>query len=528
MTITAYSPSLPARPVRPGRWPLLAAGIAGVVVLVGTLGGWRGGDLSAHLFRVELFREYGLTFFNPQWYGGHFTLSYSVLYPAVAATLGIPLTTLVSVVLAAWCFAHLSAHWFGRAGRLGAVLFAIGLASPVAIGQLPFLLGEALALAACVALVHRRFVGAAAFALAATLASPLAGAFLVLVLVAWGWTVRADRWRMAGVASAVVVPIGITALLFPGTGPFPFPAADALFEAGVIGALLLVVPRRHRAVRVGLGLYLLAIAASFVIDSPMGGNVSRLAEGFGVPIAACVLWPRRRLAFLAIVIPLLAWQWPPALPAMTTQPDEPSTHAEYYEELHDAIAALPVRPSRIEVVPTKAHFEVAYVAPAVGIARGWERQVDTAENPLFYGPEPLDAASYLSWLLTTGAQYVALSDAPLDYAAVEEAQVVQDGVAGLTPVWRGQHWQLYRVDAAAGILEGPALLESMRGDDVVLRVTDSGVVRLRLRYNQNWRVSPEPACLGRDSDGWIVMNVTTPGRYHLEVGLTRAATPPCS
>lgn len=528
MTITAYSPSTPARPASSGRLPVLVAALAGAIAVFASAAGWRGGDLSAHLFRVELFREYGMTFFNPQWYGGHFTLSYSVLYPAVAATIGIPLTTVVSVVLASWCFAHLSTRWFGQAGRIGAVLFALGLASPVAIGQLPYLLGVALGLASCVGVLHRRWALAAVLALASTLSSPLAGAFLVLVLVAWAWSVRADRWPLTAVTAAVVVPVGLTALLFPGTGPFPYPTDDALFIGSMMILLAFVVPRRHRALRNALVLYVGAIFASYAISTPMGGNVSRLAEGFGVPLAACVLWPRRRLACLAVVIPLVLWQWPPALPAMTTQPDEPSTHAEYYQELLDHLATLPAMPSRIEVVPTKAHFEVAYVAPTVAIARGWERQVDTAENPLFYGPEPLDAAGYLSWLLRTGTQYVALSDAPLDYAAIEEAAVVRAGVAGLTPVWQGAHWQLFRVDAGEGVLEGPAVLESLRGDDVVLRVTDSGIVRLRLRYNANWRVSPEPDCIGRDADGWIVMSVRNTGTYHLEVGLTRAGTPACS
>ena len=527
MTITAYRTSPPTGAGAAGRWPLAAAALAASIAVFSSVAGWRGGDLSAHLFRVELFREYGLTLFNPQWYGGHFTLNYSVLYPPIAGTLGIGLTTVFSAALAAWCFAQLSARWFGRAGHAGAVLFALGIASPVAIGQLPFLLGEAFALAACVAVADRRWTIAAALAMVATLTSPVAGAFLALALVAWAVAVPPDRWRLGGIAAAVALPMCVTAVLFPGTGPFPFPLGDALFEVSVIGALVLVVPRRHRALRIGAMLYLAAIVASFVFDTPMGGNVSRLAEGFGVPIAACVLWPKRRLAFFAVAIPLLLWQWPPAVPAMTTQPDEPSTHAEYYDELLSFLSVMPPV-ARIEVVPTKAHFEVAYVAPTVGLARGWERQMDILENPLFYGPEPLTAAAYHSWLLRTGAAYVALSDAPLDFAAREEAAIVRAGVPGLTLLWTGPHWQVFRVEGAPAFLQGPAVLESMRGDDVVLRATASGDIRLLLRYNSNWRVSPEPACFGRDADGWIVMRVAAAGEYRLQVGLTPTATPSCS
>ena len=41
---------------------------------------------------------------------------------------------------------------------------------------------------------------------------------------------------------------------------------------------------------------------------------------------------------------------------------------------------------RIEIPLTEHHFEAAYVARAVPLARGWERQLEIAANPLFYEP----------------------------------------------------------------------------------------------------------------------------------------------
>ena len=35
-----------------------------------TVLGWRGSDLPAQLFRVELFRRYGFVLWNSQWFGG--------------------------------------------------------------------------------------------------------------------------------------------------------------------------------------------------------------------------------------------------------------------------------------------------------------------------------------------------------------------------------------------------------------------------------------------------------------------------
>ena len=69
-----------------------------------------------------------------------------------------------------------------------------------------------------------------------------------------------------------------------------------------------------------------------------------------------------------------------------------------------------------------------------------------AQAQLNHDPTPLDAAGYRAWLIDAGAQYVALPDAPLDYAAVAEGRLVRAGVAGVTPVWSDAHWQVFHVD----------------------------------------------------------------------------------
>ena len=507
----------------------MAAGLVAVAIAVfAWLVGWRGTDLSAQLFRVALFRKYGMTLWNPQWYGGHFTLSYSILYPPVAATLGIAITTAVSAGGAAFCFARLSLRWFGSRARVGTIVFALGTGSQIAIGQLPFLMGEALALAACLAASRRRWLLSMALASSASLTSPLVGAFLLLVVLTWSISVHADRWRMALVALAALIPVGATALVFPGTGAFPYPSRDARLEVAMIAVLVLAVPRRYRALRIGGVVYLGAMAASYIVASPVGGNISRLAESVALPLVTCVLWPARRARLALIVIPMLLWQWTPAWPAITSQAEQPSTHAEYYAPLVSFFEAQPSPPSRVEVVPTKDHYEVAYVAPSVSLARGWERQVDTAENPLFYRAGSLDAAALRSWLLDAGAQYVALPDAPLDFAAVDEGRLLRAGVPGLTPVWHNANWQVFAVDGSTGVVEGPAVLQAVTGDEVDLLVTAPGTVRLRFRYNRNWTVEPEPLCFGPDQSGWITFDASETGQYRLRVGVTRASTNPCA
>ena len=46
------------------------------------------GDLAAQVFRTELFQHGGLAIWNGSWYGGHYTLTYSVLFPPLASVLG--------------------------------------------------------------------------------------------------------------------------------------------------------------------------------------------------------------------------------------------------------------------------------------------------------------------------------------------------------------------------------------------------------------------------------------------------------
>ncbi len=46
------------------------------------------GDLAAQVFRTELFQHGGLAIWNGSWYGGHYTLTYSVLFPPLASLLG--------------------------------------------------------------------------------------------------------------------------------------------------------------------------------------------------------------------------------------------------------------------------------------------------------------------------------------------------------------------------------------------------------------------------------------------------------
>jgi hypothetical protein len=488
-------------------------------VLAGLLG-WRGVDLAAQVYRVGLFHRSGLVLWDSQWYGGHWTAAYSVLFPPLAGVLGVRLTAVAGAMLASWSFDRLVRAHFGSAGRVGAILFAVGTVVQVSIGQLPFLLGEAFGLCAVLAARRGRWQLAGLLAATTALVSPVAGAFLALGALAWGlgtWPTR-PRAAVAMLAGAAT-PLLLINLLFPTSGSFPFPIADLGWVLGLCAAGLVVIPRNERVLRLGAALYGLASIVTFLVPSPLGDNIARLAGCFGVPLLACVLWPHRRVLLVLLGVPLTLWQSIPAWGAIATAGRDASTHAAYFAPLLDYLEAHDTPAGRVEVVPTRQHWEAAVVAPQIPLARGWERQLDIANNPLFYSDAPLTAGAYHDWLVSNGVRWVALPDVPLDYPAAAEAQLVTSDPAGLVPAWHSAHWRVWAVAGSTGITDGPAHDVALKADTVQLIADGLGPITVRVRDTPHWQVTAGHACLTGDQAGWIVIHPAQTGPIHLRVGL---------
>ncbi len=239
----------------------------------------------------------------------------------------------------------------------------------------------------------------------------------------------------------------------------------ALAGVVVVGAL---IPSGQRALRIGALLYALVLIGSFFVPSAVGGNADRLGALATGPIAAAALLDgdrRRRLALLALVAPLVYWQVNAPITDFVSTLGNPATEASYYAPLLAELKRLGVgygrRAARIEVVPTVDHWEARYVAPAVMIARGWERQLDRHRNGLFYGSTPLTAWRYRDWLREQGIDFVALPDASLDYSGKAEARLLEDPAnssrqpAGfLRQIWRSPHWRLFAVRRPRPLAQG--------------------------------------------------------------------------
>ncbi len=473
-------------------------------------------DLAAAEYRAWLFGHAGFTVWNAQWYGGHHVPGYSVIFPPLASWLGPRLVGALAAVAAAVAFEPLARGRYGARAWVGATWLAAGAAAMLFSGRITFVVGLPLALAALLALQRDRRTLALALALLTPLASPVDALFLALAGTAYALATR----RPVGVAlaAAAMAPVLALALLFPEGGIEPF-GFQSLWPVLVFApaALLLVLPREERALRIGVALYLLGCLAAFVLDTPVGGNVVRLGALAAGPVAALALWPRRAL-LLALLAPfLLWWQWSAAVADVAATIDDPSVHAAYYAPLLAELGRT--GGGRLEIPFTRVHWEARWVAPTVPLARGWERQLDVVRNAVFYADggrtaAPLTAARYGAWLRANAVRWVALPDVPLDFSAQPEARLIRRGLPYLRLRWRSAHWRLYAVTGPAPLASAPARATRLGTDTLALVVPRPATVRLRVRWTPYWAVTRGDACVEPDG-GWTTLRARRSGTVEL-------------
>jgi hypothetical protein len=473
----------PVRTAAPRLAPTLVAAIAAGAYLIAAP---RSADLAAQLLRVKLFDAAGFTLWDNWWYAGHAVPGYSILFPPLAHLIGPRLLAALAATLSAAAFGAIArAH--DDANRLAATWFGAATVTPLLSGRLTFAAGLLPALLAVLALQRRRPAAAAAAAAATALTSPVAA---LLPALAGGGVALApgrERGRRADgilTAAGALLPIAILAVLFPEGGTEPF-AFSSLWPVLVI-SVALVVTRPPPPLMAGLVLYALVLLAAYALPNPLGGNAVRLGQLAAGPVALLVLRPRRTAA-LAAAVPLLYLQLQPAIRDVAQAQRDPSTTAAYYRPLLGFLHRVPGPTPRIEIPFTAEHWEAYEVPPAAILARGWERQLDRRDNPLFYTGR-LTAARYDAWLHELAVRFVALPDAPLDASARGEAGLVRGGQAFLVPVFRSAHWRVYAVRHPAPIATG-ARLTSIGPASVTLRAPAPGRVMLRVRFSPYWRTS---------------------------------------
>jgi len=510
--------------------------LAGPLLLAAVLAGgfliWQpsSADLAAQSFRADIFSEHGFLLWNNDWYSGHYLLGYSLLYPPLGAAIDPRLVGALAAVGAAGLFGVLARRRYGDRARLGVLWFGAATATMLVAGQIAFAVGVALGLGALVAAQRRRATGAGVLAALTSCASPVAGLFVVLAGAAVALTGR--RWIGIVLASAAIVPIAALALAFPSSGYFPFATTAFLAVPLFAAAALVLLPSEERTLRVGVVLYLLLCVALSLVHTPVGANAARLGSLFGGPVLALALADRRPRALAVVALPLLYWQWGAPVRDGAHAIGDASVNAAYYEPL---LAELERQagdePIRIEIPPTQNRWEADYVAPRFPIARGWLRQLESDDFNTFTGDD-LTAASYRRWLDDEGVTYVALADAEPDYLAEDEEDLIRAGLPYLRPVWRNEHWRLYAVRGAPGLVsparepEEPAghvdRLTGLGPASFSVFAREAGALLVRVHFTRYWAVIAGGACVERDGD-WTLLDVREPGRIEVSARFSLGA-----
>ncbi len=458
-------------------------------------------DLSAHIFRGDLFGREGFTIWNGQWYGGHHTPAYSTLSPPLAWALSARGALVLSSIASAALFPALARGWFGEErARWGSIWFGLGTGALLFTSRLPFAIGVALALGALLALQRRRRRLALVLAVLCPLGSPVAGLFLAMAAVTYAISaggLDVHRKRIDGVAMALAasIPPVFLNLAFPEGGWAPFPVSAFLPIPVFCAAALVLLPRRERMLRIGVVLYLVASTAAVLLETPMGGTWVRLGALFGGPVLLCALWGRRlpagRFGIAAVAVLLagcFVWQWSAPVRDVVKYLEDPAAQKGYFDELNEYLATLgPQR--RIEIPFTRSHWESAEIASDYPLARGWLRQLDTGHHPIFYRGQLTDL-TYAAWLAENAVRYVALPSAIPDRSSYQERAVIERGLPYLRLLRQMEDWRVYEVILPAPFVipEGRAnfVLEQMGSDEFLLDVKRPGSAIVRVRWTPYW------------------------------------------
>jgi hypothetical protein len=297
----------------------------------------------------------------------------------------------------------------------------------------------------------------------------------------------------------------------------PFGATTLGWTVGILAAAACL--RQPRPIRVGLYAAILVSILLFIVPNGLGANIGRYAYLVLPPIVWALAPNRRRIVVLALV-PALVYSGFNVVTDLA-KGSQLSAQTDYYTGLRQELLTLPdLHNHRVEVIDTATHGGASELVPQVYLARGWENQSDTADDPIFYRPNALNPDSYRGWLDETATAWIAVpSDPNRQYA--NEVALVDGGLSYLQPVWANAQWRLYAVTDPVGIVSAPAQVVSADETSIVFDVSTPGPVTLHIRPSKYLRLAttgsqPVQACLTSRSDSSVEAVITQPGRYELQ------------
>jgi hypothetical protein len=408
-------------------------------------------------------------------------------------------------------------------------VFGVLAAAPLFTGLYAYTLGFAAMLAALKLLQLRRPWLAGLFATLTVGFSPLAFAFLCLIVGSYAVSrrqiARRNVWFAVGLAVAAGIEVAAL-VLFPGagTGVFPFHWIDFVAVLGVT-TLGVLVARKARGAGPLVAFYALWGLGSvvvYIVPSPLGDNWTRLSA-FVFPImlltASLAGFQPRRLVVLALAA-AFAYNVVPYALLVPSRLNNDTQEASFWRPAIRFLRAHAQPGFRVEVVPTAEHWE-AYWIPKSGLplARGWYRQLDVVDNPALYANH-LDASAYRHWLRSAAVRYVLLSTtAPLDWeGGPQEARVLRSPRTGLNAVFRSRNWTIYELPHATPLLTGPAnpVVTSFGHTAIRGRVFAAGRYLLRAHYSPYLRLQGS-GCVAPGPGKMTYLELTRPQRFALSV-----------
>jgi hypothetical protein len=454
-----------------------------------------GGDIAAQDAWAEFVGQHPDSAYNLAWYGGMHPVSYSVVSPYLMSVLGVRTTMMivgtVSAALTSLILVRVRAVRNPVACSLAGV-FAF-LCNALS-GRVTFGLGVMFALGAVAAVFcwpHRwrtkrwaKAAAAAPLAGLATAASPVAGLFLGVVAAALFLNKRRPGAYALGLAPVAVVAISAWLFPFSGTQPMSIGTAALPFVFAVFAFVL--VPTEWRTVRTGAAVYGLGVLLTWLVDSQIGSNVSRLAMIIGGVLLLAALpytapGSRRWYVLLIAFVGLNVWIGFKGVDDIVRTAPTASWTREL-APLVNQLQRVDAEKGRVEVVPARSHREASALAPYVNLARGWNRQADMGRNPVFYD-DTLTAGNYRDWLDRWAVHYVVLPKGKPDSGAKLEAELVQHGQPYLEHIWGDANWQLFRVEDPMPIADPPATVDRAGAGELTIHVKSAGRVLIRIPYS---------------------------------------------
>jgi hypothetical protein len=534
--------------------PLVCAVTAGLTAAVLLTLGPPGIDTPAHLFMTWLYRHAGFQLWNNDWYDGRYDfVGYSVLFYPLAAVVGLWTATVTSAAVLAYAFAAVGRREWGQAADAPClVLAATATATCCISGVFPFLAGAAAGAVALACAQRRRRIGFGVATLVSLGFSPLAFGLLAVVLASF---VLGERNPLGVVRrnKIAVAALGVTTAAclilqraFPSGNWYPYHLSDLMIVFAFSGAGLYLTASspRARGLRMVFVVYLLLNLATFAVHGPVGSNSTRLFTIAGVPLLwlAANISRRRSWLVLAPLLALaLAFQLGPAVRTAYSAWSDPATTTAFWRPAVRFLTAHANIQYRTEVVATEGHWEAFYMAKrGIALARGWFRQDDFPQNAILYQPT-ITGAQYQAWLRSVGVHYVLLPNAPLDYSAVTEAQLLRSGHSGLRLIDRLRNWTVYELPHPTPILtnDSPhtaASVLAMNDSRIRVWLPAAGSYDLRVRFSPYWSTDATGVCLSPTPSGMTRISVPEAEPLALEFEPTLAtiaaaaasATPACN